>query len=184
MKNSLKKLLLGGAAVLALGVGADAHAQTSDTGTINTEATVIQGISVTGATDLDFGGFVPPAAGGNLVLDNANGRTGTGFFLPTASPGVSGVFSIDADPTIPFNLQASATVLSGPGADMSISAITLAGGDGTETGPVDVSGAAVSGFSTTAAGGEDFTVGATLVVNASQLAGDYAGTLDLTATYE
>ncbi len=186
MKNSIKKLLLGGAAVLALGMGQDALAQATDNDSITTEAVVVAGIDVVGVLELDFGSFVPDAGGDTITIDTAGARTvGGTSFLVASDPGQAGTFTIDADEDTAFNLLAAPSVLTGPGADMTISTVSVSGGDGGTTTAPDLVAAAVSGFSTTATGTpETFTVGGTLVVGAGQVAGLYNGTLTLTATYE
>lgn len=186
MKNSIKKLLLGGAAVLALGIGQDALAQATDSDSITTEAVVVAGVDVVGVNELDFGSFVPDAGGDTITIDTAGTRSvGGTSFLVTSDPGQVGTFTIDADQDTAFNLLATPSTLTGPGTAMTISAVSVSGGDGTTTTSADITGSAVSGFSTTATGTpETFSIGGSLVVGASQAAGTYNGTLTLTATYE
>ena len=108
MKNSIKKLLLGGAAVLALGMGQDALAQATDNDSITTEAVVVAGIDVVGVLELDFGSFVPDAGGDTITIDTAGARTvGGTSFLVTSDPGQAGTFTIDADEDTAFNLLAT-----------------------------------------------------------------------------
>ena len=189
MKNSLKKLLLGGAAVLALGVGADAYAQATDTDQIDTTATIVAGIDVVAVADLDFGSFVPDAGGDTVTIDgDAAGARAAGLgttYLVTTDAGSSGQFTISADQDTVFEISATVTDLTGPGAAMSLTNVTVSGGDGATTTGSNIEAAAVGGFSTTTTGAaETFYVGGTLNVNAAQVAGDYTGTLDLTAAYQ
>ena len=189
MKNSLKKLLLGGAAVLALGVGADAHAQATDNDTINTEAIVVQGIDVVAGNDLDFGSFVTDTAAQTVTIPADGGaRTTSGVTLITADPGQVGTFTINADQDTAFQLEAAVTDLTSGGNTMTIATVSVDGGDGTTTSAADIltTGAGpITGFSTATTGTpQTFSIGGVLNVGASQAAGTYAGTLTMTATYE
>ena len=188
MKNSLKKLLLGGAAVLALGVGADAYAQNTDNATIPTEAIVVAPITVTLGQQLDFGSFIPGgAANGDVIIATDGSRTVPGtFFAIPSDVGQEGTFTIDADLATEFSLVASVTPLNSGGNSMNITAVSVAGGDGSTTSAVDIldTGAgAQTGFSVAGAA-EVFSIGGTLDVSNTQAAGTYGGSLTLTATYQ
>lgn len=187
MKNSLKKLLLGGAAILALGVGSDALAQNTDNDDVAATATVVQAITVTAVETLDFGTFIAPVGAGSITIDSDatpdNSSTtdysgiGGASFLVTA--GTPGSVEVVADDATAFSLTVGTiTNLTGPGTDMAISNVTIAGA---APGAAGVNAAVNTTDDVTA---REFEVGADLAVAAGQAGGTYTGSVNIIATYD
>jgi len=92
------RTLLAATAVLSAGAGS-AFAQASDTKQVDARAKFITALAVTSGTDLNFGTWVPAAAGGTIAINTAGtGRTGDGTPVTDANNTPSaGSFSIAAE---------------------------------------------------------------------------------------
>lgn len=156
------------------------HALAVDAGA---NATVLTPISIAKDTDLNFGNFFGALAGAVTIAPSAAGtRTLTTVTAPVTSLGTisAAKFTVTGNagttysvtlPSVPVVLVGSGSALGG--ADMPIAAASFAAklADGT-TNPGTIT-------STT----EVFYVGATLTVNAGQMAGPYSGTFAVSVAY-
>ena len=185
MKNSLKKLLLGGAAVLALGIASqDVMAQATDTATVPATAVVVRAIDINTVDALDFGTFVSPGSadtitiGSDTTADNSSTNNYNGISVVTqGNPGQVDVF---AEGTQAFSLTVGTiTDLTNgtPADDMAISNVTIAGA---------TPGNAVNSAQNTAndTDANRYEIGADIAVAAGQTGGTYNGSVDIVATYD
>jgi len=164
----MKKLLA--LFVVVLGFSAVSFGQSSATASASASATILGPLTLTHTDNLVFGTLVPTAAAGTVVLTPGGTATGTGVTVtaivtPTAAKYTAGG---TANRTYAITLPANdvVTIVSG-GNNMKVQDFTcsIASGD---------LGAGAS---------QDFTVGATLEVGASQAAGSYTGTYNVKIDY-
>jgi hypothetical protein len=132
------------------------------TATSPASATIVGPIGISNTTPMNFGNVAVSAALGTVVMDPAGGRTVTGgCTLPVITGGpTAAVFNVTgaANYTYAITLPAAATTLS----------------DGTNTMTVDTWTSTPTPTGTLSAGGtQTLTVGATLHVAGSQVAGTY-----------
>lgn len=134
-------------------------------------ANIIAPITVAQTTGLDFGNIIPATTAGTVVMTTGNVRTSTGdVTLQPAVPGQSAVFNVTGleDALYSISLPADNTVsLTGTGDPMFLTGFNHSAGATPQ----------ITG------GNVNFSVGATLNVNASQAAGQYNGTYEVTVTY-
>ena len=145
-------------------------AQYDESVSAQASATIITPIDITKSVDLAFGNIIASGTAGTVTVDLADGRTYTGGAdFPTVSGTVSSaeftvtgftgsVYSI----TLPAD---NAIKLSGAGDDMNLTGFNHNATEVLTTGT------------------ETFQVGATLNVNADQLAGEYTNTFDVIVNY-
>ena len=140
------------------------------TATSNVSASIVPAITITKNTDMDFADVVATASAGTVVLTTAGARSVTGgATLGNGTGTAAAAFTVAGDPasTYSITLPGSATITSAPNT-MTVNTFT--------SNP--------SGTGTLGAGGtQGLTVGATLVVGASQAQGTYTGTFDVTVAY-
>ena len=153
----------------------------STTGSFPASATVVQPLTITGASTLSFGSFVA-GHGGTVTIPSTTPYTRTSTSLVTASPLVlvasnsGGVSTINIsgieETTYTVTLPGVPTTLSSGtgGATMSITKIT--------SNLTDLAG------TIPAAGAQTFQVGGTLAVAKDQISGVYSGTLPITIAYQ
>lgn len=163
MKISLKIASAVALTTLVFSGGANAASVTS-----TASATIATPIAISQTSAMSFGTVTASAAAGTAVLSTAGGLTATG-----GAGSLGGTISAAA-----FNVTGSS------GATFSISlpaTATLSSG---------ASSMSVSGFNhdagvtpTLASGTANFSVGATLNINANQVAGAYSGTYAVTTNY-
>jgi hypothetical protein len=162
------------AALLASVISQNALAAT-DTGTAN--ARIVTPITITAApTPMNFGDIQPEAGATTVTLSTGGVATPSGATVVTGSPS-QGVFTVTgtAAATYSITLPADGTVsLTGPGSpatDMAVNGFNHDAG-GTPT---------IGG-----GGSSTLNIGAVLSVagSATQTAGDYSGTYDVTVDYQ
>ena len=139
--------------------------------TANASATIITPISISKNTDMNFGNIVASAAPGTVVLTPAGARSITGgAFLPaTAGTVAAASFTVTGANNFTYAITLPASVVVSDG--------------GTNTMTVNTFASTPSGTGTlSAAGSETLLVGATLNVNASQVAGAYTSATPFTVT--
>lgn len=172
----MKKLIVFAAAILgfsAVSFGQNTASQTAS-------ALVIQAISITSGTALDFGTFgARKTATSTVVLTTAGSRSSSTADI-IGGAGTPGTFTItgDAGHLVTVGLPSTSTLLVGSGtaaggADMSIDAAPT----GWSTDGGDLTNFTITGGSIV------LTVGATLNVGIDQKAGPYQGTYNVTANY-
>ncbi|MCI5060769.1 MAG: DUF4402 domain-containing protein [Alphaproteobacteria bacterium] len=134
-------------------------------------------IVVSGTVDLHFGSMTESGAGGTMAIDTAGTRTAGGGVTAIAGSGLhsQGVLSIAGS--------------TGVAIDVSMTAATFTVDDGGAGAPMNVNGFDINGGGATvtvtlAANPSTFPLGATLNVNAAQVAGSYSGTYTVSANYQ
>ncbi len=158
------KLLTAGSAVMAVAlVSTSANAATANA---DARATILDQITVTKTSDLDFGTIVVGATGGNATLSAASGAVNCAAALVCSGTTSAAAFSVagTAGETVDITVDSTVNLLSGTD---SMTA-SLASSDATLV----------------LAGGDSFTVGGTLAVGANQATGDYVGNFDVTVNYQ
>lgn len=166
MKTRMMKAALCGSLLVVMGLGANtAHAATT---TADAKARILSQITVSKVSgqDLDFGAIVSGASASTVQISTAGSRTcGAGITCSGTTSAAGFSITGTTGETVTIGSDANVT-LNGPGgATMSatlassLATLTLDGSDG-------------------------FTVGGTLGVNASQAAGNYSGTFNVTVNYQ
>lgn len=147
-------------------------AQNTDTETAQASATILQHLSLTKNVDLAFGGIITDTDGGTVLIPATSAGTPSYNGLPTQLTATTSAAQFTAngedDATFAITLPASTTLTNGTNnmtVDNFVSSVGL-------TGVQLVSSEKM------------FYVGATLNVGATQAAGNYTGTFDVTVTYE
>ncbi|MGZ3275886.1 MAG: DUF4402 domain-containing protein [Caulobacteraceae bacterium] len=157
------------AALLLAGAAAPALAAQSS-GTVNASATVIQPLTVSQTTAMDFGKLVMNAGSpgaGTVVLTAANGRSTTGGVDLVGTTAAAGVVQVVGQTGNNYTVTLpSSTTLTGPGTAMTLDTFNS------------------SDTLTPIAGTNNIHIGATLHVNAAQTAGAYTGSFVVTAAYD
>lgn len=151
----------------------DANAQATDTENALIGAVISNPLALTKTGDLNFG-EIAPSIGATFVKVNPDGSVDG-----TTDATMVNIAAVTA-------AQFDVTGLAG-----ATYSILLPGvGSTLLTGPVGSTDMAVEGFTATAgagtldgAGTESFGVGATLTINADQMAGSYSGNFDVTVSY-
>lgn len=157
MTNRNFKAALVGSALVALGLGATT-AQAA-TATADARARILQPITVTNASNLDYATIVTGAAASTVVVDTAGARTCNAPLVCTGTA-TAAVFNVTGTP----NQVITVSVPAGP--------ITLTGSvSGTMSSTLVSS--VVGNPTLSAAGTSSFSVGGTLSVGASQADGVY-----------
>lgn len=182
MKMSKLALAIG---ALVMAGGAMAQSTATATGTAN--ATVVAPIAITAGATLEFGKVLSTAhtvtitpAGtrtDSITNTNVKGTVRNATFAVTGEP--SFTYAITLPPTLQIDTLSPGTITT-----MRTDTFTVAQGtNGTVTGTVDplLGTGAVGTLSAT--GTADLNVGATLHVNAGQVAGSYTKTYSVTVAY-
>lgn len=140
-------------------------------------ATVVTPIGITKTVDMNFGNLAVSTSAGTVVLTPAGARSITGGVTLTATTGTVAAASFDV--TGEGNYTYSITL---PSSDYTLTRVT-----GSETMTVNtfVSTPTVAAGGTLTAGSQTLTVGATLNVSGSQVAGTYTNAtgFDVTVNY-
>lgn len=171
------KFLTGLALAIALPTAAKAA---PDSEGAQSQAIILKPLSFFRVQDLEFGEFVPGAAGGVVrVLPNGT-RTATGSITlvganhqPARFAGL-GTYNRQVD----ISVSANSIQLTGPGTPMTLTQFEIGS---TPTAILSTTPTRFRIASTT--GIFNFPVGARLTVNANQAAGDYAGSFAITLNY-
>jgi len=169
MNKMNTRLISGLAAALLAAVYSQSALAATDTGTAN--ARIITPITVTEATQMNFGDIQPDAAASTVALSTAGVATPTGATVVTGSPS-QGVFTVGGTTGAAYSITLPATAtLTGTGPAMTVN------GFNHDAGATPTIGA---GNTST------LNIGATLSVAGSgtQTAGDYSGTYDVTVDYQ
>ena len=174
---AMRRLARVGVALAATGACAVGWAQTTTTPafTVAATATVASALSITAATALGFGYFIPDTTAATVVIapQSASFRSRTGnISLLDSGAGAPSTVSLSGAPNMTFsvNLPTTPVTLSGPNA----SAMTMTN----FTSNLGAAKGTVGGGGTAS-----FLVGATLNVGASQVPGSYTGSFSVTVSY-
>jgi hypothetical protein len=153
--------------VASIAIFSDKSFTASTTG--NATVSILQQLSISETTGINFGSITVTSAAGNVVLSTAGSVTNcaSGVYTCSGSP-TAGSFNISgtASTAVTVSVDAS-TSLTGPGTSMTL---TLSGNN---TGSQTLNGS----------GNLTLNVGGTLAVNANQAAGTYSGTYTATVNY-
>jgi len=156
-----------GAAALALSVSKTALAVDA---TGDSSATVVAPITLAQATAMNFGSIAPTTSAGTVVLSTAGARANSNVDLLTGGTIAAATFNVTGGNSAAYSITLPA------------SAVTLTAGANTMT--VDTFNHDAGGTPAVGAGGTDsFNIGSTLNVGASQAAGSYSGTYQVTVSY-
>ena len=152
----------------------NAEGPASASATANANATIITPIAIAFEEHLNFGNIVAGTGTGTVTVNPTTGKRSSlgDVILPTATPGtvnaarftVTGLANATYAITLPTSINISTT---GGGATMTVTNFT--------SNP--------SGTGTLAGGTQTLLVGATLNVDAGQVAGDYTGEFSVTVAY-
>lgn len=171
------KWVIGASAALALAQTVQAQ-PTSASATATASATVIQPITLVKTTDLAFGALVRPSLGSNTVtIDPNSGNrsiTGTGDASMTTNQTVSrATYSVAGEGGSTFSVTVPTS-------------FTMRRAGGSETLPVALNASAIAGAlsgSIGSVGSANFSIGGSLPLSATTVAGNYTGTFDVTVGY-
>lgn len=171
----MKKLiaLFAGMFLITLSANVFAQAGNTDTEEATSAARIILPITVENVRGLDFGTIASTPAGGTVVATAAATTELTfsneDMAVTTLGTPTSAEFTIEGEANALFSIVVEdATVLDGPGTDMTLEDFT----------------SSLGWSNVTLTGGEvTLYVGATLNVGANQAAGEYNGTFDVTVAY-
>jgi uncharacterized protein DUF4402 len=143
---------------------------------LSVDADVQQVLTVTAVTPLSFGSFATTAAAGTVTYNAGGTITGSGSVTLLGSE-VGGVVSLNAPAVGTAVVTTVATNLAGPGTAMPLVANCLGTG-----GTLGVNNGDCS--FTTVIGVQNIDVGGVLTINPNQLAGNYTGTITVTANFQ
>lgn len=168
-----KKNLLSSAVATALltGLISQSALAATDTGTAN--ARIITPITVTEVTQMNFGDIQPEAGATTVTLSTGGVATPSGATVVTGSPS-QGVFTVTGTEAATYSITLPAdgdVQLSGPGPVMEVTGFNH-----------DAGATPTIGVGNTST----LNIGAVLSVagSATQAAGDYSGTYDVTVDYQ
>lgn len=189
MKN-LKFLTL---AIAILGFTATSFAQNEAEATAESFATIITPLSLVKVTNLSFGNIISSAEAGEIIVNTndvaSNGTGGATMAMAgTGDDPQAASFEVTGEGSQQVNFTIAATELTHDGTTP-VNGVTTAMTLSNFTTNISGSEAALTGttFSKTlTASGtpEEFKIGATLNVGATQSAGKYTGSITLTAIYQ
>lgn len=180
MNKSTKKVLLGTAAVAALGLASqEAGAATTN---VNISAIVLAPIQVTQTRTLNFGSLTEGGIGTlKVAVDDTptagGGVTSIGGTIQAGGFKIQG--SAGAAVTVTAPTKATITETVGGVATMTVNAFNLA-----EPGPAGTTAGTLTDTSLAAASVAGYRIGGTLNVGAGQTTGTYTGTVTVTANYQ
>ena len=163
------------AGVVITSAGLYSAALTAATVTGNASANVLTPLGIANGTNaMNFGDVAGDATSATTVDLTPGGVASSPDGASTAGTSTAGDFDVTGSGTLSYIITLPASIL--------LTADTTAGADMT----VDtfVSNLGVSGSSGTLGTDDSFTVGATLNINAGQLADTYSGTYDVTVNYQ
>lgn len=180
-RNQIHRVLSGLFATGLLMSGA-AFAVDSETATATVAATVVVPVTLGNTQGLDFGKFAKPLSGTTtVIMDTADGRTGTADLISSGSTPKSAAFTVNGDTTLAYTATVSYTAAIGTG--LTLSAVKAKCGGTAET---LISGAGATGGTVSCAltGGTDaLTLGATLTVGTTAETLSGADPISVTVAY-
>ena len=164
MKTKFQALALAGTAVLAMSFGATG-AQAAQV-TAQAKAKIVQAVTLTKQSDLNFGTIVPFTAARDVTVSNAGAATCGADLVCAPNTSTAANFTITGSTGSSVSVSYPASVvLKGPGADMPVVL--------NATAPI-----------TLAAGNNLFGFGGRLTVGANQVEGQYtSANFDVTVNY-
>lgn len=170
-RRALNAALAATVAFGGAGLGGQVHAA-SATGTAT--ATVVTPIAISATANLRFGSFTTSAAGQTVTINAAtDARSNSGTILLTSTTGAA-TFAVTGEGALTYaiTLPSDGTV-----------SITTGGQTAPETMAVSTFTSNPSLTGTLTAGAQTLKVGATITTVASQVAGAYTGTFNVSVDY-
>jgi Mat/Ecp fimbriae major subunit len=161
----LKAALVGSVFAAAFGSNAAQAATASASAT----AKVLTQVTVTKASDLDFGTIAIGTGGGDVSVGYTNNRT--------CNPGLVCSATVTSGK---FNIAGAASQNVGVSVDTTVT-LNRVGGGASMTANLTSSNATLA---LSATGAATFAVGGDLTVSSTQTAGDYSGTFNVTVNYQ
>lgn len=170
-RRALNAALAAAVALGGSGLGVQVHAATTS-GTAT--ATVVTPIAISAGDNLRFGSFSTSAAGQTVTINAAtSARSSSGVVLVTSTTGAA-TFNVTGEGTLTY-----AITLPGDGTVN----ITTGVADAPRTMAVSSFTSDPSGTGALTAGAQTLKVGATITTVASQVAGAYTGTFNVSVDY-
>ncbi len=164
----MKRFLRGSVATaMAIALSAYCNDVKAASATANTSATVIAAIAVSKTADMNFGSIVPTASAATVTIGNNGSLTST---LTTTGAHSAAAFNVTGGANEAFSVSLPASASLSDGASHTMTVDTFSDSLGA-AGTLNGSGTA------------SFTVGGVLHVGASQAAGAYTGTFQVTVAY-
>jgi hypothetical protein len=176
MMKKLYSAVLAGTAIAAVGLGATGANAATATG--DAYATIVQQVTISQTTALDFGVIAPGTTAGTAVVAASSGATPTCSGGPSCLQGGNpGVFLVQGygGETVQISVPTAPVTLT-DGGSASMTAASFASSAAGPGNTVTLSGSGGTGSATV-------YVGATLSVGANQAAGSYSGQFTVTANY-
>ncbi|MGL5839369.1 MAG: DUF4402 domain-containing protein [Sphingorhabdus sp.] len=166
MKKMMKFALAGAAAATAM-VSNSAFAATEQA---EAKVQILAAVQLSAVTDLDFGIVAASAAGGTVTLGASGTATPVGSGVVTISGGSAASFQVTqaTDGEVIALSVGNPTALTGPGANIPLSALTLSNNT----------------ITFDSANLQTVYVGGTISIGTNQVPGNYTGTFDVTADYQ
>ena len=165
------------AIIMMAGFTARVMAQSPITQTVTNDARaeVLNAIGLTAVNILEFGGFSSSGTAGTVVLTPLSVRTATGgvTLVTTSTTPTAASYTMTGSPSTHYNIVLPTGNIM----------ITRVGNSATMAVNTFTCSYASLSSTTTTAGTDAFTVGATLNVAASQLPGTYVGPFDVSVVY-
>jgi len=167
---SLKSLMPGVIMIFTLLVAftGDAFSQNSATATANASAVIVTPLQISNTAAMLFGQVAAGTAAGTVVLETTGNRSVTGGTKLGTGTGQAASFNVTGESGYTYNITLPSSV------NLTFGSNTMAVGSFTSN---------PSGSGTLTGGSSTLKVGATLSVGASQAAGTYTGTFDVTVAY-
>ena len=163
-----KLLFVAGVAITSAGIYSPAVMAALTTG--SSTARVVQAMTIDAVNPLAFGDILTGGSGGTVILDTANGVTGS---LATTGTKTSGSFTLlgAANAVYTVTLDASTTISDGLATTMNVTGINHDSG-------------LLGSRTLSNAGADTLSIGGTLTVLGSEPDGSYSGTYNITVDYQ
>jgi spore coat protein U-like protein len=172
--NTIRNILVGAAsatAIFALATSASAATASADT-----NAKIIQPITITKDADMNFGTLIRPAADATVTL----GTDGvvSGVTKVTGSTSTAAKFTVNGEGGQQYSITEEASLSNGENS-LALTLTKIAG----ETGTLDEDVGTLSG-ALGAAGSGELLYGASFPITSATATGAYTGTLEVTVNYQ
>lgn len=174
-QRPFKLALIASIAMLAASASAPSLAAATSS-TASAAATVMVPIAISNTANLSFGKFAVGTTGGTLLLNTSGTLTPSSDITTGGGTPAAAIFHITGETGASYSISAPDITLTDSGSNTMALALITSFSTGTSTGTVP--------NSTIVAGGQDLYVGGTLTIGASQVAGNYSGTVTVSVQYQ
>ncbi|WP_435641141.1 DUF4402 domain-containing protein [Micavibrio aeruginosavorus] len=172
----MMKILMLGAAVAVIGSGIVMQKADAATDALDVEARILNAVTITCTDELSFG-YLALGEAGTVTIDTAGGRSETNVDLTIPGGSYqSGSCDVTGDNTVVMEITGTPGTITNGTDTLNVNNFTFddpVGAPGVGPYPTTGTGAAVA-----------ITIGADLVVAGTESAGQYLGTVDITADYQ